>query len=101
MSNPADRNDEPGGAQVLVQRVWLQGRLLTAIATILILALAGYAIFHLTSEVRYEDVMSALDKTSATAIALAARSLARVRDRATAWCFIVIIAPPKDEVVRT
>ena len=71
MSDPADRNDEPGGAQVLVQRVWLQGRLLTAIATILILALAGYAIFHLTSEVRYEDVMSALDKTSATAIALA------------------------------
>lgn len=71
MSNPADRNDEPDDAQVLVQRVWLQGRLLTAIATILILALAGYAIFHLTSEVRYEDVMAALANTSNTSIALA------------------------------
>lgn len=71
MSNPVDRNDEHDGAQALVQRVWLQGRLLTAIATILILALAGYAIFHLTSEVRYEDVMSALDNTSAASIGLA------------------------------
>jgi phosphatidylglycerol lysyltransferase len=71
MSHPADRNDEHDGAQVLVQRVWLHGRLLAAIATILILSLAGYAIFHLTREVRYEDVMSALGSTSSISIVLA------------------------------
>ncbi len=71
MSHPIDKNEELNGAQTLVQRVWLQGRLLAAAATILVLALAGYAIFHLTSEVRYEDVMSALGETNAKSIALA------------------------------
>lgn len=71
MSHQIDKNDEPNGAQTLVQRVWLQGRLLAAAATILVLALAGYAIFHLTSEVRYEDVLSALGETNAASIALA------------------------------
>jgi phosphatidylglycerol lysyltransferase len=71
MPDPIEKNDEPNGAQTLVRYMWFRGRLLTAAATILILGLMGFAIFHLTSEVRYEDVLSALTRTSWASIALA------------------------------
>ncbi len=69
MPNPIEKSAEPDGAQTLLQHVWFRGRLFTAAATILILGLVGYAIFHLTSEVRYEDVLSALTRTSWVSIA--------------------------------
>jgi len=71
MPDPIEKNDELNGAQTMVRHVWFRGRLLTAAATILILGLVGFAIFHLTSEVRYEDVLSALTRTSWASITLA------------------------------
>ncbi|MGH6809691.1 MAG: hypothetical protein ACREEJ_23010, partial [Ensifer adhaerens] len=46
-------------------------RYLQALATLLVIALFGLAIFHLTSEVQYDDVVQALADTSWTSVAAA------------------------------
>lgn len=46
-------------------------RYLSAIGTLLVIALFGAAIFHLTAEVRYDDVVSALADTSRRSVATA------------------------------
>lgn len=46
-------------------------RYLQALATLLVIALFGLAIFHLTSEVQYGDVVQALADTSWTSVAAA------------------------------
>ncbi len=71
MPHPIQANDEPHGAHTPVRHVWFRGRHLAAIATIVILVLVGFAIFHLTSDVRYDDVLSALNRTSWASIGLA------------------------------
>ena len=44
---------------------------LTAIAITLVFVMMTFAIYHLTSEVRYDDVIDALTQTSASAVLLA------------------------------
>ncbi len=46
-------------------------RPILAVTTIVIFVLVGVAIFHLTSEIRYDDVVGTLEKTSAGDVALA------------------------------
>ena len=53
------------------QRIGRYGTVLSGVGIIVILSLVGVAIFKLTSEVRYDDVMLALDATRWWSIALA------------------------------
>ncbi|CZT33324.1 bifunctional lysylphosphatidylglycerol flippase/synthetase MprF [Rhizobium sp. 9140] len=62
---------EPDGPRDILARFGGISRFAAGGAILLVAAIVVIAIVHLTSEVRYEDVMGALDSTSWTAIALA------------------------------
>ena len=74
MSSPIDleKSDDE-----LEARGWLSSLLhqyktqLLAVASIAVFALVAFAIFHLTTEVRYEDVVQALSETKLSSILLA------------------------------
>ncbi|ACP24719.1 lysyl-tRNA synthetase 2 [Sinorhizobium fredii NGR234] len=65
-----EAQDEPaeGGWRPFLRR---HQRYLSAIGTLAMIALFGVAIFHLTAEVKYEDVVAALAGTSWTTVATA------------------------------
>ncbi|MDI7862324.1 bifunctional lysylphosphatidylglycerol flippase/synthetase MprF [Rhizobiaceae bacterium n13] len=62
--------DEPvlPGWRLFLRR---QARLISAVLTLLIFVVVGFAIFHLTDEVRYDDVVAALRATNLLSIAAA------------------------------
>lgn len=63
-----DEQQAEGGWIAFLRR---NRRYLSAAGTLLVIALFGFAIFHLTSEVQYDEVVQALADTSWTAVAAA------------------------------
>ena len=64
-----EKDQRPRGAWMLFLK--RNQRYLSALGTLLVIAFFGAAIFHLTAEVQYDDVVSALSETSRRSVATA------------------------------
>jgi phosphatidylglycerol lysyltransferase len=69
--NQAHPVEERPGSRSLLERIGGGGRYAAGAAVLLIATIVVIAIVHLTAEVRYEDVMTALDNTRWASIVLA------------------------------